>query len=101
MQKKVSAQLTLGVSLKDEATFDNFYLGDNAEIVSALKKTASLFINQPRPGRSIITGRTGLYTGPRAYLPVKTALPYPQGPIGKHFYSVYQCAITMPGAFFP
>lgn len=36
-----SPQLTLGLSLKDEATFDNFYPGKNSEIVSALKKTAS------------------------------------------------------------
>src|SRR3990167_1620434 len=34
----LSAQLTLGLSLKDEATFDNFYLGKNAEIVIELKK---------------------------------------------------------------
>ena len=36
--QKLSAQLTLGVSLRDEATFDNFYLGKNAEIVTQLKK---------------------------------------------------------------
>ncbi len=36
----LAAQLTLGVSLKDEATFDNFYLGKNAEIVSVLKHMA-------------------------------------------------------------
>ncbi|VVC76193.1 DnaA regulatory inactivator Hda [Aquicella siphonis] len=36
-----SAQLTLGLSLKDEATFDNFYSGSNGEIVAELKKTAS------------------------------------------------------------
>lgn len=34
----LSAQLTLSLSLKDEATFDNFYLGKNAEIVNELKK---------------------------------------------------------------
>lgn len=34
-------QLTLGLSLKDEATFENFYATENAEIISALKKTAS------------------------------------------------------------
>lgn len=37
-RQKLSAQLTLGLSLRDEATFDNFYLGKNAEIVSELKK---------------------------------------------------------------
>ena len=38
---KLSPQLTLGLSLKDEATFDNFYSGKNAEIVSELKKISS------------------------------------------------------------
>jgi len=38
---KPSTQLTLGLSLRDEATFANFYAGNNAEIVTALKKTAS------------------------------------------------------------
>lgn len=37
--QKLSAQLTLGLSLKDEATFENFYLGKNAEIINQLKKT--------------------------------------------------------------
>lgn len=37
--QQLSAQLTLGLSLKDEATFDNFYLGKNAEIIAELKKT--------------------------------------------------------------
>lgn len=40
MQKRLP-QLTLGLSLTDEARFDNFYAGANAEIVTALKKTAS------------------------------------------------------------
>src|SRR3990167_1265490 len=35
---KLPSQLTLGLSLKDEATFDNFYSDNNAEIVSELKK---------------------------------------------------------------
>src|SRR5687768_15501548 len=35
-----SMQLTLGISLKDGATFENFYAGKNAEIVSLLKKVA-------------------------------------------------------------
>ncbi len=35
MQK---TQLTLGLHLKDEATFDNFYCGKNTEIVNILKK---------------------------------------------------------------
>jgi DnaA family protein len=38
---KLSAQLTLSLSLRDEATFDNFYPGKNDEIISELKKTAS------------------------------------------------------------
>lgn len=37
---KFSAQLTLGLRLKDEATFANFYPGKNAEIITELKKTA-------------------------------------------------------------
>lgn len=36
---KSASQLTLGLSLKDEATFDNFYSGRNEEIVAALKNT--------------------------------------------------------------
>jgi DnaA family protein len=36
-----NAQLTLGLSLKDEATFANFYAGNNAEIVTSLKAVAS------------------------------------------------------------
>src|SRR3990167_5564899 len=35
----LSPQLTLGLSLKDEATFENFYAGRNQEIISALKNT--------------------------------------------------------------
>ena len=38
---KLSAQLTLGLSLKDEATFDNFYSRKNSEIIAELKKTVS------------------------------------------------------------
>lgn len=41
MQQKLLPQLTLGLKLNDEATFENFYLGQNAEIVTALKKTVS------------------------------------------------------------
>jgi len=37
----LSNQLTLGLSLKDEATFTNFYAAKNVEIVTELKKTAS------------------------------------------------------------
>lgn len=37
MQKSIT-QLTLELSLKDEATFDNFYPGNNVEILSVLKK---------------------------------------------------------------
>ncbi len=32
-------QLTLGVGLKDEATFSNFFLGKNTQLVTALKNT--------------------------------------------------------------
>jgi DnaA family protein len=39
--KQVLTQLPLGLSLKDEATFDNFYAGNNAEIIPVLKKAAS------------------------------------------------------------
>jgi len=39
--QKLSAQLTLGLSLKDEATFANFYAVNNAEIIAELKKTSS------------------------------------------------------------
>lgn len=38
---KLTNQLTLGLSLKDEATFDNFHAGKNSEIIQELKKTAS------------------------------------------------------------
>lgn len=34
-------QLTLGVGLKDEATFSNFYQGRNAQLVTALKNTVN------------------------------------------------------------
>lgn len=37
----LSAQLTLGFSLKDEATFANFHAANNAEIAAELKKTSS------------------------------------------------------------
>jgi DnaA family protein len=33
-------QLTLGVGLKDEATFSNFFLGKNTQLVTALKNIA-------------------------------------------------------------
>lgn len=38
--RKLSSQLTLGLSLKNEATFANFYPAKNSEIVAELKKTA-------------------------------------------------------------
>ncbi len=38
---RVIAQLPLGLSLRDDASFDNFYPGKNAEIIAALQKTAS------------------------------------------------------------
>jgi DnaA family protein len=37
---KFSAQLTLGLRLKDEATFANFYPGKNSEMITELKKAA-------------------------------------------------------------
>lgn len=40
MSNKIMNQLTLGVSLKDEATFANFYTGKNDQLVAELKKTA-------------------------------------------------------------
>lgn len=33
----MSTQLTLGISLNDDATFDNFYPGDNASLLSCLQ----------------------------------------------------------------
>lgn len=32
------SQLTLGIALRDEATFQNFYAGDNAQVVATLEK---------------------------------------------------------------
>lgn len=37
----VSAQLTLGLSLRDEATFENFIPGKNSEMVNELRRAAS------------------------------------------------------------
>jgi len=34
-------QLTLGLSLKDDATFANFYAGENVEIIAGMKKSAA------------------------------------------------------------
>lgn len=39
---KVLAQLPLSLSLKDDASFDNFYPGKNGEIITAVKMAASL-----------------------------------------------------------
>jgi len=36
-----SSQLPLGLSLRSAATFDNFYIGKNAEIIDILKKAAT------------------------------------------------------------
>jgi DnaA-homolog protein len=36
----VSEQLTLGVSLHEESTFDNFYPGQNAQLITALRASA-------------------------------------------------------------
>lgn len=41
MKQDMINQLTLGVGLKDEATFANFYVGKNQQIVTELTKTAS------------------------------------------------------------
>lgn len=38
LMQHFSSQLTLGLYLKDEATFDNFYAGKNNEILMALRK---------------------------------------------------------------
>lgn len=38
---RLNNQLTLGVGLKDEATFANFYSEKNAELIAALKKVAA------------------------------------------------------------
>ncbi|OGT40186.1 MAG: DnaA regulatory inactivator Hda [Gammaproteobacteria bacterium RIFCSPHIGHO2_12_FULL_38_14] len=35
----LQAQLALGLSLQDEATFNNFYVGQNAEVVAALQQS--------------------------------------------------------------
>lgn len=40
MKTKMINQLTLGVGLKDEATFANFYSGNNAQLVTALQYAA-------------------------------------------------------------
>jgi DnaA family protein len=40
MKTKMINQLTLGVGLKDEATFSNFYSGNNAHLVTALTNAA-------------------------------------------------------------
>lgn len=36
-KSKMNNQLTLGVSLKDEATFENFYAGKNSQLIEVLK----------------------------------------------------------------
>lgn len=41
MISNISPQLTLGLSLRDEATFENFIPGENAEMVTELKNTAN------------------------------------------------------------
>jgi DnaA-homolog protein len=41
MKQPMVSQLTLGVGLKDEATFGNFYAGKNQQLVNELKQTAS------------------------------------------------------------
>lgn len=40
MKNRKVNQLTLGVGLKDEATFSNFYPGKNTHLITALKNTA-------------------------------------------------------------
>lgn len=39
--QNVLPQMTLGLTLKDEATFENFYPGQNKEIIAGLKKAVS------------------------------------------------------------
>jgi DnaA family protein len=39
--QRLLAQLTLSLSSKDEATFENFYAGKNIEVVTELKKAAA------------------------------------------------------------
>lgn len=41
MKQGMINQLTLGVGLKDDATFANFYAGKNQQLITELKKTAS------------------------------------------------------------
>lgn len=41
MKQNMINQLTLGVGLKDEATFANFYIGKNQQVITELKKSAS------------------------------------------------------------
>lgn len=38
---KISSQLALGLTLKDEATFENFYTARNGEVIAELKKMIS------------------------------------------------------------
>ena len=38
---KISSQLALGLTLKDEATFENFYTARNDEVIAELKKMIS------------------------------------------------------------
>lgn len=40
MKQDMINQLTLGVGLKDEATFANYYSGHNQQVITELKKTA-------------------------------------------------------------
>src|SRR5579862_2029378 len=40
LMQRLLNQLPLSLSLKDEATFDNFYAGKNSELIAELKKTA-------------------------------------------------------------
>ena len=40
IKRSMASQLTLGVGLKDEATFANYFVGNNSLLVQELKKTA-------------------------------------------------------------
>ncbi len=52
----IADQLTLGVQLKDSASFANFYPGDNQEVLQGLMALA----RQPDPGLIFLWGREGV-----------------------------------------
>lgn len=98
--QNVLAQLPLGLSLKDEATFDNFYHGKNGEIVAELKKMASgtgessiyLCDSRGQGGTHLLQACCHFANQNRlsaAYLPLKDLLTYPpQMLIGFEHYDI-------------